>query len=158
MLPTRILLVDDDAVQLKGLQRRLEMFGHVVVACHGGGEALAVLSSQNFDVMLTDVQMPGLSGLSLLRAVREHDFDLPVVLMSGALDREPATDGAERGVFRYLLKPVPSEELDAIVRSAATIARMARSKRAFVEEFGSAKFSVAEPVNIDAVLDRPLTR
>ena len=78
-----VLLVDDDAAVLATTQRILERAGHLVVSCQSGDAALAALAEQSFDVMVTDIQMPGLTGLKLLRAVREHDLDLPVVLVTG---------------------------------------------------------------------------
>jgi EAL domain-containing protein (putative c-di-GMP-specific phosphodiesterase class I)/ActR/RegA family two-component response regulator len=154
---TRILLVDDDAAVLRVTKRRLEKAGHDVVACAGGAAALAILADRTFDVMISDIQMPGISGLSLLRAVREHDLDLPVVLVTGNPGVKSATDAVGYGAFRYLIKPVPFEELDAVVVRAASIGQMARSKREYVEEFGSGKFRVGDRAGVDAMLDRALS-
>ena len=154
---TRILLVDDDTAVLRVIQRRLEKAGHQVVACGDGGEALAVLAEQVFDVMISDIQMPGLSGLALLRSVREHDLDLPVVLVTGNPSVTSAADAVGYGAFRYLIKPVPFEELNAVVTRAASVGQMARSKREYVEEFGSGKFRVGDRAGVDAMLDRALS-
>ena len=154
---TRILLVDDDAAVLRVIQKRLEKAGHRVVACGDGAEALAVLANEVFDVMVSDIQMPGLSGLALLRAVREHDLDLPVVLVTGNPGVKSAADAVGYGAFRYLIKPVPFEELNAVVTRAASVGQMARSKREYVEEFGSGKFRVGDRAGVDAMLDRALS-
>jgi len=154
---TRILLVDDDAAVLRVTQRRLEKAGHHVVACAGGVGALAILADKTFDAMISYIQMPGISGLALLRAVREHDLDLPVVLVTGNPGVRSATDAVGYGAFRYLIKPVPFEELDAVVKRAASIGQMARSKREYLEEFGSGKFRVGDRAGVDAMLDRALS-
>ena len=154
---TRVLLVDDDAAILRVTQRRLDKAGHHVVACGWGADALAVLGNEVFDVMVSDIQMPGVSGLALLRAVRDHDLDLPVVLVTGDPGVRTATDAVEYGAFRYLIKPVPVDELRAVVGRAATIGQMARSKRAYVEEFGSGRFRVGDRAGVDAMLDRALS-
>ena len=154
---TRVLLVDDDDAVLRVTQRRLEKAGHQVIACAGGSQALAALSEQSFDVMLSDIQMPGVSGLALLRAVREHDLDLPVVLVTGDPSLESAAEAVGYGAFRYLIKPVPFEELNGVVTRAASIGQMARSKREYVEAFGSGKFRVGDRAGIDAMLDRALS-
>ncbi|MEI9941078.1 MAG: EAL domain-containing protein [Pseudomonadota bacterium] len=152
-----ILLVDDDASVLSAMRRVLEKGGYQVVACSSGSEALVLLANQSFDVMVTDIQMPGISGLKLLRAVREHDLDLPVVLVTGDPGIKTATEAVEYGAFRYLIKPVPLEELRAVVGRAASTGQMARSKREYLEEFGSGKFRVGDRAGLDAILDRALS-
>src|SRR5450631_173616 len=153
---TCILLVDDEEAVLKGTKRVLEKAGHRVVSCSSGDEALALLAHEAFDAMISDIQMPGTSGLKLLRAVREYDLDLPVVLMTGAPGVKSAAEAVEYGAFRYLIKPVPIEELTSVVGRAVSVGRMARSKRDYVEEFGSGRFRVGDRAGVDAMLDRAL--
>ncbi len=153
---SRILLVDDDDAVLKGTRRVLEKAGHHVVICSSGDDALELLASQTFDAMISDIQMPGTTGLKLLRSVREYDLDLPVVLMTGAPGVKSAADAVEYGAFRYLIKPVPLEELTSVVGRAVSVGRMARSKRDYVEEFGSGRFRVGDRAGVDAMLDRAL--
>jgi len=153
---TRILLVDDDRAVLSVTRQILEKSGHQVVACSSGNEALVALQRETFDVMISDIQMPGISGLKLLRAVREHDLDLPVVLVTGNPGVKTASEAVEYGAFRYLVKPVPRTELNAAVSQAASLGQVARSKREYVEEFGSGKFRVGDRAGVDAVLDRAL--
>jgi DNA-binding NtrC family response regulator len=118
---SRILLVDDDAAVLKATRRVLERAGHVVVACSSGDDALVRLAGEAFDAMVSDIQMPGTTGLKLLRAVREHDLDLPVILVTGVPGVKSATDAVEYGAFRYLIKPVPVQELAALVSRAVGV-------------------------------------
>jgi EAL domain-containing protein (putative c-di-GMP-specific phosphodiesterase class I)/CheY-like chemotaxis protein len=153
---TRVLLVDDDPIILAATQRILENVGHHVVPCESGDAALALLDQDVFDVMVSDVQMPGMTGLKLLRAVREHDLELPVVLMTGAPGVQSAVDAIEYGAFRYLIKPVPSAEIRAVVSRAAAIGQVARSRREYVEEFASGRFRIGDRAGADAVLDRAI--
>ncbi|HTA89363.1 MAG TPA: EAL domain-containing protein [Polyangiaceae bacterium] len=155
-LKKRVLLVDDDPKLLAATQRVLEGAGHHVVPCESGDAALAVLGAGAFDVMVSDVQMPGMTGLKLLRAVREHDLELPVVLMTGAPGMQSAVDAIEYGAFRYLIKPVPAAELRAVVSRAAAIGQVARSRREYVEEFASGRFRIGDRAGADAVLDRAI--
>jgi EAL domain-containing protein (putative c-di-GMP-specific phosphodiesterase class I) len=154
---TRVLLVDDDPSVLTVTQRVLEKGGHEVVACNSGRAALALLAGDEFDVMVSDIEMPGISGLKLLRAVREHDLDLPVVLMTGNPVIQSAIDAVGYGAFRYLIKPIPSDALKSIVARAAAVGQMARSKREYVEEFGSGKFRIGDRAGVDAMLDRAIS-
>ncbi|MEO8905939.1 MAG: EAL domain-containing response regulator [Polyangiaceae bacterium] len=152
----RVLLVDDDGAVRKALRRVLEHRGYSVFPCSSGAEALQQLQLGGYDVMVSDVRMPGMSGLNLLRAVREHDLDLPVILVTGNPDVVTATEAVEYGAFQYLIKPVTSERLDHVVARAASAGRMARVKREYVEEYGSATFRVGDRAGISAKLERAL--
>jgi EAL domain-containing protein (putative c-di-GMP-specific phosphodiesterase class I) len=153
---TKVLLVDDDTAVRNALRRVLERRGYRVFACSSGGEALEHLAAGGYDAMVSDVRMPGMSGLKLLRAVREHDLDLPVILVTGNPDLASATEAVEYGAFQYLIKPVESDRLDEAVDRAAAIGRMARVKREYVEEYGSSTFRVGDKAGITATLDRAL--
>lgn len=154
---TKVLLVDDDAAVRNALRRVLERRGYQVFACSSGTEALELLAAGGYDAMVSDVRMPGMSGLKLLRAVREHDLDLPVILVTGNPDLASATEAVEYGAFQYLIKPVESDRLDEAVDRAAAIGRMARVKREYVEEYGSSTFRVGDRAGISATLERALS-
>lgn len=153
---TKVLLVDDDGAVRNALRRILEKRGYRVSACSSGDEALEKLAHGGFDAMVSDVRMPGMNGLKLLRAVREHDLDLPVILVTGNPDLGSATEAVEHGAFQYLIKPVASDRLDEVIERAARTCRMARVKREYVEEFGSATFRVGDRAGISATLERAL--
>jgi len=155
--PTRVLLVDDDAAVLGVTRKLLTRSGCSVTSCTHGREALAVLSEETFDVMVSDIEMPGITGLKLLRAVRERDLDLPVVLVTGNPGLESAVEALEYGAYRYLIKPVSSLELRSVVARASQICQLARSRREYVEEFGSGLFQVGDRAGVDATLDRALS-
>lgn len=155
-LETKVLLVDDDAAVRNALRRVLEHRGYNVFACSSGAEALEQLANGDYDAMVSDVRMPGMSGLKLLRAVREHDLDLPVILVTGNPDLASATEAVEYGAFQYLIKPVESDHLDEVIERAATVGRMARVKREYVDEFGSSTFRVGDRAGISATLERAL--
>src|SRR4051812_39362202 len=97
---TKVLLVDDDDAVRNAFRRVLQSRGYQVFACRSGGEALEQLASGGFDAMVSDVRMPGMSGLKLLRVVREHDLDLPVILVTGNPDIGSATEAVEYGAFQ----------------------------------------------------------
>jgi EAL domain-containing protein (putative c-di-GMP-specific phosphodiesterase class I) len=151
-----LLLVDDDPVLLRITKRALELRAYQVVACRSAEEALDRLISQTFDVMLSDVQMPGMTGLELLRAVRERDLDIPVVLLTGSPDVATAAAAIEYGAFQYLIKPLTDDRLQEVLDRAANIGRMARVKREWLEQIGSTVFPIADRAGIDAAFDRAL--
>jgi EAL domain-containing protein (putative c-di-GMP-specific phosphodiesterase class I) len=153
---TSLLLVDDDEAVLKMTTRLLERRGYRVVACSNGADALACLQRETFDCMVSDIQMPGIDGVRLLRAVRDLDLDLPVVLVTGNPDVETAASAVEYGAFQYLIKPVGNDRLDQMVERAANAGRLARAKREYVEQYGSGVFLAGDRAGIDATLDRAL--
>jgi EAL domain-containing protein (putative c-di-GMP-specific phosphodiesterase class I)/ActR/RegA family two-component response regulator len=153
----RVLVVDDEPMVLKVTQRILERAGHVVVTSASGSEALCRLATHSFDVMVSDIQMPGIGGLNLLRAVRERDLDLPVVLVTGDPAVRSAAEAVEYGAYRYLIKPVPALELTGVIERAAQVCRVARAKREYMEEYGSGEFRVGDRAGIDATLERALS-
>lgn len=156
LAPSSVLLVDDDAAVLRMTRKRLERRGHRVIACSSGEEALAVLRRETFDAMISDVRMPGMTGMDLLRAVRERDLDLPVLLMTGDPELDSASAAVEYGAFQYLTKPVATGQLEAAAERAVNMGKLARIKREFMEEATSGVFRVSDRAGADAIVDRAL--
>lgn len=151
-----ILLVDDDEKVRIMLQRALESLPTRIFLAHDGVSALKLLTEQRFDVVVSDIVMPGINGLKLLHAVREHDLDLPVILITGHPDIKTATLAVEYGAFQYLIKPVAIERLRAVVARAFDVGRLARLKRQCARDFGSGSFYIGDRAGIDAKLNRAL--
>ena len=99
-----------------------------------GADALTQLTHRR-SLAFSDVQMPGINGMRLLRAVRDQDLDLPVVLITGNPDLETAAAAIEYGAFHYLIKPVETIRLEQTVERAANAGRIARAKREYVEQY-----------------------
>jgi DNA-binding NtrC family response regulator len=112
-----VLVVDDDDVIRDTLRELLEENYHCQEA-RTAEEALHKLQSQAFDVVLTDVSMPGLSGSELLERVRELYPETPVIIVSGLSDQEQAHSLISGGAFDYLLKPFRLEVVEESVRRA----------------------------------------
>jgi CheY-like chemotaxis protein len=153
---TKVLLVDDDDAVRNALRRVLESRGYQVRACRSGAEALGSIDGGEFDALVSDVRMPGMSGLALLRAVRDHDLDLPVILMSGSPDFESAAQAAQLGAFQYLIKPIESERLGQVIELAANAGRLARVQRAYVEGLESGTFRVGQRAGTGGIVVRAL--
>ena len=104
-MPLRILLVDDDAATLEVITIYLESRGHSVNACEGGQEALDVLDDHAFDLIISDVQMAGMNGFELLRAVRKRVPDVGFILMTAYEDKYPPSEALEPGADDSIPKP-----------------------------------------------------
>jgi len=131
-----VLLVDDDYTLLRAYKNALHARGMVVDTAMDGLDARARLEKGSFDVVVSDINMPGYGGLEFLRAVREHDLDVPVVLMTGKPSVDSSIRAVEYGVFRYLVKPVAPEVLLDVIRLATRLHRMGRLKRQALEVVG----------------------
>ncbi|MBX3183536.1 MAG: EAL domain-containing protein [Polyangiaceae bacterium] len=123
----RVLVVDDESLVRQMLERVLTRAGHQVVTVGAPGEALDQLSEGEFDLILTDLSMPGQSGIDLMREVRVRDRDLPVLFLTGQPSVDSAASAVELGAFRYLLKPIQPSALTRAVRDALHARSLARA-------------------------------
>ncbi len=127
--PIAVLLVDDDDMIQRAYSRSLTRVGYEVLVAGDAAAATSLLEQRNFDVIVSDICLPGLDGLQLLRAIRLRDVDVPVILMTGMPNVETAVNAVECGALRYLVKPVDPETLHRAVRTAARLHHIARLKR-----------------------------
>src|SRR5262249_19575879 len=102
----RVLLVDDERPMLRMLKSALGLYGYETAEAVDGGDALDLLREQTFDVIVSDVHMPGYPGLEFVETLRARACNTPVIMLSGRPSPEVAKIAAEHGVFRYLVKPV----------------------------------------------------
>ncbi|WP_137167573.1 sigma 54-interacting transcriptional regulator [Salinimonas lutimaris] len=114
----QLLLVDDDKSLLRLLTIRLEGEGYGVTAVEDGQAALKKIRSDEFDVVLSDLRMPGLDGLSLFEEIMGIRKDIPVILMTAHGTISDAVAATQRGVFGFLPKPVDHDELRNLLKKA----------------------------------------
>lgn len=126
---SRILAVDDDPSMRRLAEKALTSPSRVVDTAGSGAEALDLLRAKSYEVILTDIAMPGMSGLEFLRAVRDHDPDVPVVLVTGSPALETAIESIDYGAFKYLLKPVSPADMKAVVDRAIKHHALVRLRR-----------------------------
>lgn len=154
----RVLIVDDDPAMRRVCARVLEGEGWTVVVVELGKDAEAAVCdrAQDFDCVVSDVNMPGMDGFAVVAAVRRHDPDLPVLLMTG----DPSLDGAvkalDSGAVSYLTKPFSHETLAAGVARAARrhgLERMRKRAETYQRELASATGENLE-ARFQSALDR----
>ncbi len=121
-----LLLVDDDKSLLRLLTIRLEGEGYEVTAVEDGQSALRKLQNDNYDVVLSDLRMPGLDGLSLFEEIMGIRKDIPVILMTAHGTIADAVAATQRGVFGFLHKPVDHDELRALLQKALSQSQAAQ--------------------------------
>ena len=106
-----VLLVDDEVEFLETLVKRLKRRNLAVTGANSGEEALGVLSHSPVDVVVLDVKMPGMDGLTALREIKKRFPLVEVIMLTGHASMEVAIEGMEVGAFDYLMKPMDIDEL-----------------------------------------------
>lgn len=152
-----VLVVDDEEAVRTLAVRALTRNGCKVEAVPNAVEALALLKKgRTFDVIVTDLGMPGISGTEFLRLIRQIDLDVPVIVVTGNPSLESAVAIIEYGGFRYLQKPVDVELLRHAVLSAGAMHRLAVLKRRALELSEGDGWLIGDRAGLDARFDRAL--
>lgn len=154
--PRRALLVDDDPIVQRSYARMLHRLGFSAIVASDGREAAEHLNVARFDVILSDLAMPRMGGLELLRLVRQYDPDVPVVLMTADPGLETAIEAIEQGAFRYLTKPVELERLAEVLRRVVSLNEMARLKREAMAVLGTETQSLRGQLELGTRFTRAL--
>jgi EAL domain-containing protein (putative c-di-GMP-specific phosphodiesterase class I) len=153
----RILVVDDDEVLVRSYARMLTAEGYDVEVRYDGESAVSAVKSMPLDVVLSDIDMPRLGGVGLLERIREHDLDIPVILITGSPSLETAVAAVEHGALRYLTKPVDAARLRAVTADAVNVHRVALAKRSALDLAGGVDRLVGDHTRLvssfDSVLD-----
>ena len=151
-----VLLVDDEPDFLRALARYLSFGPHRVETLTTASEAIRRIRRGGVDVVVSDITMPEMSGLELLRAIREYEPDLPVVLVTGLPALESATEAIDHGAFKYLVKPVDPKALTSTVEQAIKLYKLARVKREALELLGLTG-RAADRAGLEADFERALS-
>jgi len=125
--------VDDDSEFMRACVRVLESWNYVVGQAASSESALQMASERSFDAILTDINLPGASGLDVLRVVRGRDKDVPVILMTGGPEMETARLAVEWGAQSYLIKPLSMPQLKDVLDRVIRSYHLARRQRQILD-------------------------
>ena len=131
-----LLIVDDEANTLASLSRAFRLAGHEAVVCDNAAKALDLAKAQAFDLILSDVVMPGKDGLSLLEDLKSQGIAAPVVMMSGQAHIEMAVRATRLGALDFLEKPISTEKLLLTVDNALRLQRLESENRQLRQRLG----------------------
>ena len=115
MIKPKLLLVDDDKNALDGLVKILTHDGYPVSGVLSGYEALSLLSKKNFDIIVTDMKLPGMGGLSLVHEIRKKEESVSIVVVTAYSSVKTAVEAIKCGADDYLTKPINIEELKLVL-------------------------------------------
>jgi EAL domain-containing protein (putative c-di-GMP-specific phosphodiesterase class I)/CheY-like chemotaxis protein len=154
--PGRVLLVEDDDALLRSCRRVLEAAGFQVETASDGEQAKRALAERVFDAIVSDIAMPQVGGIELLKAIRGRALDVPVILMTAFAELGTALDAIEYGALAYLRKPFGLDALRDSVTKAVRINRLARMKREAVAHVGDEPVRPGDEAGLEAAFERAL--
>ena len=122
-MTTRVLIVDDERRLARSMGQALQLgfSGCDVDTAYSGEEALSLLASRNYDLIIADVHMPGVSGVELVRGIRYLDGKVPIVLMTGYGTTSLRSEAVALGVDHYIDKPFDMNDLISMIRELLLI-------------------------------------
>ncbi len=131
-----LLIVDDEANTLASLSRAFRLAGHEAVVCDNAAKALELAIAQPFDLILSDVVMPGKDGLTLLEELKAAGVASPVVMMSGQAHIEMAVKATRLGALDFLEKPISTDKLLLTVENALKLGRLEHENQELRQRLG----------------------
>jgi DNA-binding NtrC family response regulator len=131
-----LLLVDDDPNTLASLSRAFRLAGHEATVCDNAARAVELLRTETFEVILSDVVMPGRSGLELLEDLKKAGVKTPIVLISGQANIEMAVKATKLGALDFLEKPLSTDKLLVTVENALRLSRLEDENRELRHRLG----------------------
>jgi DNA-binding NtrC family response regulator len=131
-----LLLVDDDPNTLASLSRAFRLAGHEATVCDNAARAVELLRTESFDLILSDVVMPGHSGIELLEDLKKAGLKTPIVLISGQANIEMAVKATKLGALDFLEKPLSTDKLLLTVENALRLSRLEDENRELRQRLG----------------------
>lgn len=131
--PISVLIVEDDPMVSSFCTRLLQIKGYAVKTAFNGREALTTLQTHRFDLVLTDLQMPEMDGMALLREMRNHNYDVDTIMFTAYATVDTAREALKLGAFDYLTKPFSVDELERTVRRAVEWRRVRQERQRLSE-------------------------
>ncbi|MFO7542853.1 MAG: sigma-54 dependent transcriptional regulator [Thiobacillus sp.] len=151
-----ILLIDDEAIALANLRHVFEREGYAVTACKSGEAGLAAMQATQFDLVLTDLRMPGIDGMEVLRHIRATTPDVPVIMITGHATLDSAVDAMKAGAYHYISKPFRLAEAREVVRGALEMRRVKRENSELklrIEHLSSQTTIVTQDLGMQRLLE-----
>jgi EAL domain-containing protein (putative c-di-GMP-specific phosphodiesterase class I)/ActR/RegA family two-component response regulator len=151
-----VLVVEDDDALARAMSRYLQTAGYRVDVAADGSAAADLVLRGSYDAVVSDINLPGATGLDLLRTIRAYDLDLPVVLNTADPTVQTAAEAVEFGAIQYLVKPVERAVLIDVVGKAVGLHRIARLKREALRMLGGDAESPGDRAGLSSRFDKAL--
>jgi DNA-binding NtrC family response regulator len=134
----KTLVVDDDKRLRSVLKGLLSEEGHQVTTCKNGSEAIATCLAEKFDLIITDLKMPGADGLDVLRKAKKKHPDILVIIVTGFASLETAIQAIREGAYDYITKPFKLEEFKILIKNASEKVELIKENQSLLVELQEA--------------------
>jgi two-component system response regulator AtoC len=149
----RVLVVDDERKMRRVLQMLLEQMGLESTPAESGEEALAAFQAEKYDLVLTDLRMPGMGGMEWIKRLRALDADVPVIVLTAYGTVATAVEAMKHGAFDFILKPFDVDAVEVVVRNALELTRY-RTENRYLRERYDAPTAFENIVGGSAAMER----
>jgi two-component system OmpR family response regulator len=133
----RIVIIEDNKSLASGIAHRLRDQGHAADILHNGDDGAAFLAAEGADIVILDINLPGMSGLQILREMRTRKDMTPVLLLTARTGTSDRVEGLDAGADDYLIKPFDMDELEARIRA---LSRRRGTARSMIQSIGAVSF------------------
>ncbi len=148
-----VLLVDDEELLVKSCSRLLEHDGYTVLTAHRGGEALELLRRHRPDIVMTDLRLPDIGGMELLREAKRQDPQTLVIMITGFATVDSSIEAIREGAYDYIPKPFTATQLQILIGRAANQVRLARDNERLRGELRE-RYSLENVIGVSAAMQR----
>jgi YesN/AraC family two-component response regulator len=149
----KILVLDDEKIVLDSVSRILEEEGYHVVGCQNASDAIETLKQGGFDILITDLKMPGMDGLQAMEKVQEIDPDLSIIMFTAYSTVDSAVKAMKLGAVDYIRKPFTPDQLSNLVGKVMVDRKSRFEKRYREDTFSEVSDAISSTLNLREVLD-----
>ena len=152
-IKAKILVIDDDKVIQEGCNRILTGEGYDVETAFTGQEGLKKMEEETYDLVITDLKMPDISGMEVLKKIKNNDPDIGVIMITGYSTAETAVEAIKLGAFDYLPKPFTPDELISVVNKAIEEEKVLIETKHLESAYRDATKAISSSLNLNEVLE-----
>jgi len=147
-----ILVIDDENIVQESCRRILSPEGYAVESAYTAQEGLGKLSESSYDLVITDLKMPGISGMEALKKIKHDDPDIGIIMITGYSTAETAVEAMKLGAFDYLPKPFTPDELMSAVSKALEKKKLLLETKHLEKAYRDAAAAISSSLNLNEVL------
>ncbi len=148
-----ILVIDDESIVQDSCKRILVPAGYRLESASTGQEGLGKLGESSYDLVITDLKMPGISGMDALKKIKHDNPDIGIIMITGYATTETAVEAMKLGAFDYLPKPFTPDELMATVSNALEKKKLLLETKHLEKAYRDATSAISSSLNLNEVLD-----